>query len=173
MQDLKSLFNHGTATGLQRVDGLVVFWVSWWIDSGGLYSIDSVAETIDWHSIDWKVFQLSDTQVGKLILSKHSYYEDFFAKSQADFPISHILSILDLVDMDINCAELDDYARRPVPLNNEDIEGRRRSVKRLVRYRMEGFIGKAFLKSHWWKSNGTRVRKLRKNMVSVTKVHES
>jgi hypothetical protein len=151
----KTLFTNDTRAGIDRIEGVVVMMISWWVHQGGLKDLEQVAEQCNFGALDAK----RDNKIGKIILSKRNYHEEMLRDFWADPFQRYMLETLNL---------------KPDEKVPEDVQGWVWGHPlHIMRHKFEGFIGHALIDSGWWDRNAERIKKERENYKRVRQVMES
>jgi hypothetical protein len=155
MQAPDTFFNANTNVGVDRVDGLVVAMISWWIFRGGLADICEVADTCSFEALDVK----RDDTLGQIILAKRDYCQEMIRAVHENLEMCHLLRLLKF------------QPGTPIPASLSGDYGA--GAVRLIRYRMEAFVGHQLQFCGWWDRNEKRIKKERAQFKYVKKVMES
>ncbi len=150
---VRGQFQHDTNAGAQRCEGVCIALVSAWVASGGLDSLEEVADQCDFSTLDVR----RDDRLGEFILARRDYGVEMLRWMWKDPTCAHMLETLSITRRDALPETLRD--------------GFSRSAVRTLRYILERIVG--YHLHDWWAQNEKRLKKERENFKRVRMVMDS
>ena len=161
MINARNAFNPNTNTGFERISGLTLALVSWWVDTrNGLAGLDAAADRCDFSCIQAK----SASNIGEIVLQD----TDYFVKFLQDIYASDMAYFLKELCCVTSCKPINLVSKDPLEVDGWG------SPRRQIWGAIMVAVGQKLCENGgWWEKNAKRIKKERMHVKEIKKVIES